>query len=130
MRPLVKYLCILIAFIASSEAEPDPSCNVRGTGSSQFLCNDERLGPANLPEELLHLLDNYSRLGGEDPVTFLSRWSSGGDWVYPGANGFLLDSTGAAMAKFLTLKVGTLVDRIGAENGMQIRFLPLADRNN
>lgn len=86
------------------------------------ICLDPRLGPVHLPRRLplSGLLTTYDRLGGLTPGAFLAKWTaggSGGGYVYPPQNGFVLDGNGNAINGTMVLEVGTLLDRFGSEFG-------------
>lgn len=110
------------------------------------LCGDSRFGPIRLPDLVLPLdsiFDIYSRFGttnspasttsnsslpetGGDtrlcPSAFLLRWwnTTTSRFNYPPADGFALDDGDVPIKGDVTLRVGVLLDRFGAEGG---RFL-------
>lgn len=94
------------------------------------VCRDARLGPVHLPRRLplSGLLSSYDRYGGLTPGEFLDKWtdgkgSTGGSFVYPPQNGFVIDGSGKAINGSMVLGVGTLVDRFGSEYGGLISLL-------
>ncbi|KAF7308983.1 Rho-GAP domain-containing protein [Mycena kentingensis (nom. inval.)] len=103
--------------------------------SNQFLCGDQRLGPAVLPSggHWGALLAGYARFGagattsitpGVDaavsgcpaPATFLKRWFNESEWQYhrPAADGFQLSTAHKPIGGEQVLPRGALVDRFYA----------------
>lgn len=89
--------------------------------SSGYICGDYRLGPNILPTKipLSSFLVDYDRFGGKTPAQFLNEWWDTGaqNWIFPGLNGFSVDSEGNAINGTMVLEPGTLVDRFGRETG-------------
>ena len=96
-----------------------------------YLCGDDRLGPARLPERISldSEFDSYNRLGGLCPDRFLELYwnetfvrSDGkkGGWKYPDSSGFSLDKNNKTIKGTATLKKGVLLDRFGNENGTYV----------
>ncbi|KAL2171664.1 hypothetical protein VTG60DRAFT_1960 [Thermothelomyces hinnuleus] len=131
-----------LLFASPTSALRDSSCGVvntprycRGTDYNEslvntYLCGDRRLGPTQLPsawEEftaapvLAAIVFGYDRFGGLCPGKFLKRWTDeNGRYEYPEeTQGFLPsgDGTGPLIWGNVTLPVGTLMDRFGAEGG-------------
>ncbi|KAL9594172.1 MAG: hypothetical protein Q9219_007185 [cf. Caloplaca sp. 3 TL-2023] len=102
--------------------------NNTGSAGINYICTDQRLGPAKLPTmfPLLSFISNYNRFGGEEPGAFIKHWWNETivDWDYPPEGGFQLDLQGKPISGNMTLLPGTLVDRFGPEYG---RYISAAD---
>ncbi|KAI1073215.1 hypothetical protein LB507_010797 [Fusarium sp. FIESC RH6] len=117
-------------FILADPEKPTCECNF-GTDGAEYICGDSRLGPVNLPKELIlgTVMSRYDRFGTLTPIGFINQWwnvsenEGKGGWDYPKQGGFLLDERGNPVKTNMTLAVGTLVDRFGGESG---RYLTLA----
>ncbi|CAF9940207.1 MAG: hypothetical protein HETSPECPRED_002203 [Heterodermia speciosa] len=113
---------------------PTPTqCDCRGTNDtgpagSNYVCNDPRLGPLQLPTvfPLLSFVSDYDRFGGRAPGQFLAKWTDPktGYFSYPPQDGFQLDVEGKPIKGKMTLAVGAEVDRFGSEYG---KFVSAAD---
>lgn len=76
------------------------------------------LGPAVLPATppVRPLLFFYRRFGGLTPDAFTAKYRSGGSWVYPPADGFLV--IGGRQVRYRQkLAAGTRIDRFGYSGG-------------
>jgi hypothetical protein len=86
-----------------------------------YVCGDSRLGPVHMPTKLPldSLLDIYDRFAGLCPGAFLNTWinTTTGWWIYPPSDGFSLDVAGKPILGQISLPVGALIDRFGAETG-------------
>lgn len=84
-----------------------------------YLCGDQRLGPAELPEEgpVGSLVEGYDRFGGLSPVEFLDRWwTVDGSWDYPEHDGFVV-ADGRPLKELQELPEGWMLDRFGSPWG-------------
>lgn len=85
----------------------------------RYLCGDQRLGPAELPEDgpVGTLAEEYDRLGGLSPVEFLDRWwTVDGSWDYPEHDGFVV-ADGQPLKELQELPKGWMLDRFGSPRG-------------
>ena len=115
-------------------SDSNSTCDCTNTNSTgprtnpPSICNDARLGPVDLPQELplLSFVSDYDRFGGSTPGDFLATWTDPvtGRWKYPEQDGFHLDVNRKPISGNMTLEVGTLVDRFGSETG---KFVSAAD---
>ncbi|PQE32045.1 hemagglutination repeat-containing protein [Rutstroemia sp. NJR-2017a WRK4] len=105
------------------------NCNCTGTtpgplpSSAPYICQDDRLGPMDLPSylPLSGVLSSYDRFGGLTPGDFLKAWTdSNGKYKYPPGNGFSLDAKGNPINGSMILTPGTLIDRFGSEYGSYV----------
>ncbi|KAH7174166.1 uncharacterized protein B0J16DRAFT_403696 [Fusarium flagelliforme] len=123
-------------FVLAEPAAPTCQCGLlldrNGTDGKDYVCEDTRLGPKNLPKKLIlgTVMSRYDRFGLDTPTSFIERWwnvtegkDKTGGWNYPEQGGFLLDERGHPVKIAMRLAVGTLVDRFGSQNG---KFLSLA----
>lgn len=95
--------------------------------STTYFHADPRLGPEQLPTPGLSEVGNevllYRRTGGETDSQFLAQYydpaagGGKGSYVYPPANGFVLDDAGRPQEAPQTLPVGQQLDRYGSEFG-------------
>ncbi|MEV4624721.1 glycohydrolase toxin TNT-related protein [Micromonospora sp. NPDC049523] len=76
------------------------------------------LGPAALPQDrpVGPLLFGYRRFGGLGEPEFVAKYRSGGSWIYPPADGFLVVH-GEPVRFEQTLWAGSRVDRFGYPGG-------------
>lgn len=95
--------------------------------SSTYFHNDPRLGPEHLPAPVVSEVGNevllYQRTDGESASQFLAQYYDSaanggkGSYVYPPANGFVVDPAGQPEEAPQTLRVGQRLDRYGSEFG-------------
>ncbi|KAL4808083.1 hypothetical protein BDV18DRAFT_95947 [Aspergillus unguis] len=101
---------------------PNPCEGITSTNES-YVCGDSRLGPVQYPSKfpLNSELRTYARFGSLCPAEFLEKWAtsanSSGTYIYPPANGFVVDDAGATIIGNVTLPVGQKLDRFGSEYG-------------
>ncbi len=105
-------------------AAPDPGPT---QCSTTYFQGDARLGPDQLPapgvSEVGDEVAGYQRTGAETPQEFLAQYydstANGGQggFIYPPANGFTTDATGAPIEAARTLLAGEELDRYGSEFG-------------
>ncbi|RFN44935.1 hypothetical protein FIE12Z_10830 [Fusarium flagelliforme] len=116
-------------FVLAGPAAPTCQCGLlldrNGTDGKDYVCEDTRLGPKNLPKKLIlgTVMSRYDRFGLDTPTSFVERWwnvtegkDKTGGWNYPEQGGFLLDERGHPVKIAMRLAVGTLVDRFGSQN--------------
>ncbi|WP_354643725.1 TNT domain-containing protein [Kitasatospora camelliae] len=83
-----------------------------------YYCGRQELGPAVLPGTgpVASLLKGYHRLGGLQPVQFLSWYRDGNQWKYPDNRGFA-ERNGVLDMHERTVDPGGTLDRFGADSG-------------
>jgi hypothetical protein len=89
--------------------------------SSTYHLNDQRFGPATLPNRgiVAAELIGYRRFGSLTPQQFLDKYwdPTAGWWKYPPLDGYLLDRNGKPIIIPSRLRVGQYIDRYGSEFG-------------
>ncbi|KAL4816756.1 hypothetical protein BDW67DRAFT_161484 [Aspergillus spinulosporus] len=91
--------------------------------NNTYVCGDPRLGPVQYPSKfpLRNELRTYARFGSLCPAEFLEKWATSvntsGTYIYPPANGFVVDDEEAVIIGNVTLPVGQKLDRFGSEYG-------------
>ncbi|EAW16679.1 TNT domain-containing protein [Aspergillus fischeri NRRL 181] len=101
---------------------PDPCAGITFQNDT-YVCGDPRLGPVVPPRKfpLRNELRTYARFGALCPAEFLDKWASdvapNGTYIYPPANGFVVDTGKHPILGNATLPVGMKLDRFGSEYG-------------
>ncbi|OXV08742.1 hypothetical protein Egran_03495 [Elaphomyces granulatus] len=87
--------------------------------NTTYVCGDSRLGPVKLPTKfpLSTELRTYARFGDLCPYEFLQKWAPSGNYSYPLAKGFVMNTNGVAIQGNATLPVGQKLDRFGSKYG-------------
>ena len=112
---LVGWVLVLFALAPPAQAAPLTTC------SAELYAGDARLGPAVLPKlgQVGIQLYGYSRTGHRPVGQFLDEFydDTTGSWIYPPADGYLLDPAGLPIRWEQTLPPGLRIDRYGSEFG-------------
>ena len=106
--------------------------------STEYFQGDKRLGPLRLP--VLGVVGtevrSYRRTGRLSTKAFLSLYwkpapGSGGSWIYPPQDGYVLNPDGTPRKNRTTLQPGEDIDRFGSEYGAFLapEGLPYTDRS-
>ena len=101
--------------------------------TEEFYQDQAYLGPAELPTAppVGPLLKGYERFGDLTEAEFLATYRSGGSWVYPPEDGFVLDDEGDPIKYPEKLWTGTRLDRFGYPGGSFLAPVgtPFAERS-
>jgi hypothetical protein len=124
---------LLAAFALTATPALTPTAVAAAPDSAQAQCSttyldgDRRLGPDQLPapgaSEVGNEVAGYQRTGQETPEQFLARYYDAtanggqGSFIYPPANGFVVNPDGSTEEIPQTLLIGTRLDRYGSEFG-------------
>ncbi len=117
----------LVVAPAADAADGLPGLGSLTGCSTTYFDGDSRLGPEQLPKPVVSEVGDevlfYQRTGGETVPQFLAQYydpaANGGmgSYIYPPANGFVVDAAGHPEEAPQTLPVGQLLDRYGSEFG-------------
>ncbi|KAJ7323288.1 hypothetical protein DFH08DRAFT_711909 [Mycena albidolilacea] len=111
-------------------------CPTARPNGTEYLCQDERLGPAILPGTpgLAPLLTHYDQLGGLCPDKWLENntYTPGnGTYRYPLYDGFQRSTANMSIEGEELLLVGTRLDRFGDAGGKYLSpaYTPVEQRS-
>lgn len=122
---------VLFAFSPPAQATPASLTEC----SAELYSGDYRLGPAELPRlgDVGFQLVGYHRTGYRPEAVFLDQFydDNAGSWLYPPADGYLLDPLGRPVKWVSELLPGQQIDRYGSEFGAFLapRGLPYTTRS-
>lgn len=124
---------LLAATVLTAIPALTPTAVAAAPDSAQSQCSatyfegDRRLGPEQLPAPGLSEVGNevagYRRTGQQTPEQFLAQYydpaanGGQGSFIYPPANGFVINPDGYPEETPQTLAAGTRLDRYGSEYG-------------
>ena len=109
-----------------------PGTSEAAPATTVFYQGQEFLGPQQLPgtPPVGPLLKGYERFGDLTEAEFLATYRSGGAYIYPPKDGFVLDDAGEPIRYPERLRPGTRVDRFGYPGGAYLAPVgtPYAER--